>query len=107
VHAPTGTVEIETRAIDDALSDGDFPLADVLKVDIEGAEALCLRGCEKLLSGAFGSSPRVLFIEVHPKFLPDYDSTEKEVRRRIREAGYSVTWSREREEQEHLLCIRE
>lgn len=105
--APTGTVEIETRAIDDALFDRHLPLPDVLKVDIEGAEALCLRGCEKLLDGALGSSPRSLFIEVHPQFLPDYDSTEEEVRRLIREAGYTVTWSREREEQEHLLCVRE
>lgn len=104
--APSGTVEIETRPIDEALSNDDFPPADVLKVDIEGAEALCLRGCEQLLNGSFGSSPRVLFIEVHPCFLPDYDSTKEEVRRRIHEAGYSIVWSREREEQEHLLCVQ-
>ncbi|MCS3662070.1 FkbM family methyltransferase [Salinibacter ruber] len=104
--APTGTVEIETRAVDSALARDELPRPDVLKIDIEGAEALCLSGCEALLEGEYGPQPRIIFIEVHPQFLPDYGSTAEEVSEKIQGAGYEVEWSRKREEQEHLLYVR-
>ena len=41
-----------------------FPLPSLIKIDVEGAELLVLRGAEKLLRG---SNPPKLIIEVHTK----------------------------------------
>jgi len=101
--APSGTVSVEKRPIDEAISNGEIPVPSVLKIDIEGAEAFCLEGCSKLLSGAFGASPRILFVEVHPEFLPDYGRTKDNVMEMLEDAGYQVEWRQQREEQVHFL----
>ena len=52
----------------DRLVADDAPLPTVLKIDVEGAELLVLRGATALLAST--SSPRLIFLEVHPQFLP-------------------------------------
>jgi Methyltransferase FkbM domain len=73
----------------------------VLKIDIEGAEILALRGARKLLSGLFGPKPRVVFLEVHPKFLPAFNAVVEDVYELMENCGYSRTSSRVRDDQLH------
>ncbi|MBX0331023.1 FkbM family methyltransferase [Oscillochloris sp. ZM17-4] len=102
---PKGQALVRTRPVDDALAAGELPLPSVLKIDIEGAEAACLRGCARLLAGAFGGPPRLIFVELHPLFLPGFGATVAEVRDQIARAGYHVQWQQERDQQ--ILCCYE
>ena len=49
--AQDGTVEVETASLDALLASGDVPPPDVVKVDVEGAEADVLAGADQLLGG--------------------------------------------------------
>ena len=60
--------EVPARQLDEALDESGIDLVDVLKMDIEGAEAPALRGLERRLSdGRIG----VIVLEVHPQHLLD------------------------------------
>ncbi len=99
--APSGSVEVPVRTLDTALRDGTLPHPSVLKIDIEGAELLCLRGGEELLGGRFGPRPRLIFLEVHPCFLPAFGATMEEVTGLVEALGYRVHWRGERGDQVH------
>jgi FkbM family methyltransferase len=101
IGAPSGSVEVPVRSLDSAIRDKALPLPTVLKIDIEGAEILCLRGGEGLLGGRFGTRPRLLFLEVHPAFLPAFGATAAEVTGLVESLGYQVRWQGERGEQTH------
>lgn len=101
LNAPKGRIDIETGTIDEAIKSGILPLPTLLKIDIEGAEILCIKGCRRLLYGELGNSPRKIFLEMHPDFLPDFDSSEEEVQNLILEAGYNICWSLQRQAQAH------
>lgn len=49
--AVDGTVEVRTATLDGLLASGDVPLPDVVKIDVEGAEADVLAGAGELLRG--------------------------------------------------------
>ncbi|NEO13850.1 MULTISPECIES: FkbM family methyltransferase [unclassified Moorena] len=73
--APKGKVTVQTRTLDNEISIGNLPLPTVLKIDIEGAEVLCLHGAESLLNGSLGKKPRLIFLELHPEFLPSFGAS--------------------------------
>lgn len=100
--APRRSVDIRTRRIDDALAGAELPVPSVLKIDIEGAEGLCLEGARGLLTGRFGSVPRLVFLELHPDFLPDFGSSVETVEELMSDAGYDETWRSRREDQVHV-----
>jgi FkbM family methyltransferase len=100
--APKGETIVQTRSLDMALASGELRPPDVLKIDVEGAEALCLRGCQRLLRGEFGKPPRALFIELHPDLLPALDSSPQEVEELLEKLGYRLSWAQERAAQKHL-----
>src|SRR5660398_329033 len=52
-------IEVQTRAIDEALSSGVLPEPDIVKLDIEGAEGLALTGMRQLLTSP--GRPRTIF----------------------------------------------
>jgi FkbM family methyltransferase len=81
-----GSVKIRTDTIDNALERGDIRVPDVLKIDIEGAETLALRGMGRLLGS--DKAPRTIFIETHPDFLPGFGSSELEVISLLCSFGY-------------------
>jgi FkbM family methyltransferase len=64
-HQQGDLVEIRIETLDHLRATGLFPHADVIKIDVEGAEAMALRGAEQLLRS---NRPR-LFIEVHSRSL--------------------------------------
>lgn len=99
--APKNQITVETRTLDKEILAGNLPLPTVLKIDIEGAEMLCLRGSNKLLSGQLGVKPRLIFLELHPKFLPLFNSTAEEVHNFLLSHDYQAIWSKQRDDQIH------
>jgi FkbM family methyltransferase len=103
--APTGQVRVSTCSLDIALSRDELPLPNALKIDIEGAEALCLRGCKQLLRGELGRHPRILLLELHPEFLPYFDSSVEEIKQFLMDLNYELRWAQVRDAQEHLCYV--
>ncbi len=101
--APNGRVSVPTCSVDIAISRNQMPVPDVMKIDIEGAEGLCLQGCAQLFDGAFGKLPRVIFIELHPFVLNSFGFSVEEIKQLFINANYELRWSQKRAEQEHLF----
>jgi FkbM family methyltransferase len=96
------TVTVPSRSLDSLTSDGRLPHPTVLKLDIEGAEILALRGAEQLLTGP--RRPRALFIEVHDTYLPGFGSSSDEVYQLLSKYGYTrETYRSGRWGQTHLI----
>ncbi|MBA3431607.1 MAG: FkbM family methyltransferase [Actinobacteria bacterium] len=97
-----GAVKVRTQTLDSLLDSGSLPAPTVLKLDIEGAEILALRGAKRLLDCP--TRPRALFLEVHDSFLPGFGSSAEEVLALVGEAGYGkVSYEARRRDQQHLI----
>ena len=59
---------------------------DVVKIDVEGAEMLVLRGMTEILD----RRPPILFVEVHPEELVDFGSSAEEVIAFLIHRGYRL-----------------
>lgn len=78
-------VSVESIALDDLMrSEGDVP--DVIKIDVEGAEMNVLRGMTQILR----DHRPILFLEVHPGYLPNFDTSISEILSLLAECGYEV-----------------
>ena len=79
--------DVPARPLDDALEDAGIDRIDVLKMDIEGAEAPALRGLDRRLrTGRI----RQILLEVHPHHLRDQGSSVEEVVGSLRRHGYAL-----------------
>jgi FkbM family methyltransferase len=97
-----GAVPVATRSLDSLRRSGELPPPTVLKLDIEGAEVLALRGAAELLTSE--GRPRSLFIEVHDSFLPGFGSSGDEVRAMLADYGYThEKYRAPRAGQHHLI----
>lgn len=105
--APSQTIEIKTETLDNLIQDNIIEVPDNIKVDIEGAEILFLKGSIRTLSGDFGKKPRSIFLEIHPEFLADFESNEDEVRNILLNKGYKLVWESERDAQIHSHWVIE
>lgn len=95
-------IEIRTQTLDSVVAGGTLPAPTSLKLDIEGAEILALRGAKALLTGS--APPRALFLEVHDAFLPAFGSSAEEVLTLLGDAGYDkVAYEGKRGDQRHLI----
>jgi FkbM family methyltransferase len=99
------SVTVPARSLDSLMTEGRLPRPTVIKLDIEGAEILALRGAKQLLTGL--DRPRALFIEVHDTYLPGFGSSADEVHSLLREYGYTNdVYRSERGGQTHLILHR-
>jgi FkbM family methyltransferase len=99
-----GQIPVRTASIDDAIEQHELPVPDILKIDIEGAEILALRGMRQLLTSA--GAPRAIFIEIHPGFLPSFGSSVEEVKQLLESAEYSEHYEASRADQIHCVFTR-
>ena len=98
----TGTATVTARSLDSLIAENRLPAPTVIKLDIEGAEILALKGAERLLAGP--NRPRALFIEVHDTFLPGFGSSPEEVHDLLKRYGYTnETYKVKRRGQTHLI----
>ena len=96
-----GAVTVKTGTIDQAIETNQIPAPDIIKLDIEGAEILALRGMKNLLTST--NTPRFLFIEFHPDFLPDFNSSFEECKNVVEEYGYREIDAFRRANQDHYF----
>jgi hypothetical protein len=75
--------DVVTLSLDDAIDVLGLPEPDVIKIDVEGAEGLVLRGGRRLLS----TGDRALYIELHGA------DPQREVLKLLAEMGYSLAGS--------------
>jgi FkbM family methyltransferase len=77
--------EVPARRLDPLLDDLGIGAVDLLKMDIEGAEVLALRGMrDGLASGRY----RRIMLELHPAQLHEHGTTSLEVTRHLLDLGY-------------------
>jgi len=96
------SVKVRTKSVDDIVSEG-VELPSVIKIDVEGGEAGVLRGANLLLNGR--NKPRVLFVEVHPRFLPSFGESSDTVEQLILDSGYRMIARERRADQYHILAV--
>ena len=97
-------VKVRTETIDHALERGELPRPTVLKLDIEGAEILALKGMKNLLQS--DRAPETIFIETHPEFLPQFGSSESEVLTLLESWGYVSSYKNIRSGESHHVYKR-
>lgn len=98
----TASVTVPAQTLDSLVTKGVLPVPTVLKLDIEGAEILVLRGGAEFL--ASDQRPRTIFIEVHDSFLPGFGSSADEVMNLLAHLGYTrQAYRAPRADQNHLV----
>lgn len=93
---------IQTTTIDQLIADGK-PTPTFLKIDVEGAEDRLLRGGSKLLHS--NDRPRVIFIEVHPKWIPNFGGSAETLENYLAEVGYRRMVKRDRAGEYHGIYV--
>jgi FkbM family methyltransferase len=78
-------VQVEAVTLDGYLADCEVPKVDVVKMDVEGAEARALRGAGRLLAG---EDAPVLMLEFNAEALGAAGSSEAELRGLLEWHGY-------------------
>lgn len=79
------SVEVRMLALDSAIASGDAVAPQLLKIDVEGAEASVLRGAPKALR----ESVREIFVELH------HQQAKEECERLLAKAGFERVWQAE------------
>ncbi|TAK34973.1 MAG: FkbM family methyltransferase [Saprospiraceae bacterium] len=100
VNGIQSSIPVKIVTVDGLLQTGEIPPPNVMKIDIEGAEMLALKGMSNLLSGA--DKPRLIILEIHPKFLPAFDTNVTEIFRFVLDRNFKIDWMESRSDQ--ILC---
>ena len=81
--------------IDRFVSDSDISKISLIKVDVEGAEGLVLKGAEKILSQK-EIQPRVIMMELVDDYLSLYYSSVERIIEKMKLWGYAPYWADEK-----------
>lgn len=81
-----GTVTVRAVCLDEFFANEPVQ-PDLMKIDVEGAEMMALRGMKGLLENAAPT----LFVEIHPADLPSFGSNGQEVLSFLAERGYAIS----------------
>lgn len=100
-----GSVIIKTDTIDNAMNRGEIFPPDIIKLDIEGAEILALRGMQTLLRS--DKAPRAIFMEVHSEFLRQFASSSEEVISFTESFGYRKSYAMGSHNQLHCIFLKD
>jgi len=84
-----GGVRVPTIALDDWLQERRLDEIALLKLDIEGAEALAIRGLERTFAA---KRIRAIFLEVHPDALPRFGSSTQAVLEQLGAIGFRLSY---------------
>jgi FkbM family methyltransferase len=100
VNGISTSLKVPIKTIDGLLADKSIPPPTVVKIDIEGAEMMCFKGMAKLLSGP--NKPRLIIFEIHPDFLPAFNTSVTEILRFVLDKNYQIERLETRAHQ--ILC---
>jgi FkbM family methyltransferase len=94
---------VSVRSIDSLIATKEIAPPTVMKLDVEGAEWLALRGADDWLSGP--DRPRAIFLEAHPDFIREFGGSTMEILARLWALGYRTDWESGRAGQLHLVLM--
>jgi FkbM family methyltransferase len=80
---------VDAAPLDEVLDGLDIDRVDLVKIDVEGAEPLVLRGMER---GIAAGRYRAVLLELHPSLVDGYERFERDLRERMAGAGYQGWW---------------
>lgn len=100
VNKISTSIKVKIETVDDLIVRQEIPLPTVVKIDIEGAEMMALQGMAKLLRS--DKKPRALVLELHPLFLPAFDTDLTAIFQFLIENGYIIDKLASREDQ--VIC---
>ncbi len=80
--------KVEIKTIDNLIANNVIPSPNVIKMDIEGAEMMGFKGMSNLLSGS--NKPRLIVFEIHPGFLPAFNTNVTEILRFVLDKNYQI-----------------
>lgn len=84
---PLGQIAIETVTLDEYVSEQALPRVDLIKIDVEGAEILVLKGARQLLNGP---NPPVVICEFSDKTTHGFGYDATELRQFLEDQGYKL-----------------
>jgi FkbM family methyltransferase len=90
---PEATIEVPTTTGDQLVADDEIPAPNVVKIDVEGAESLVLKGLENALSG---QSCRTVYCEVHlpgvekRPSVEDFGSSPEAIQKYLENFGFTI-----------------
>jgi FkbM family methyltransferase len=85
--ASAGDITVEVHRLDDLIETEKLPRADLIKIDVEGAEFEVLRGMENYVQRYHPS----FVIELHPDMLPMFGASVSDVLNWLTDRGYMLT----------------
>lgn len=92
---------VEAKRPDTLISEG-LTSPTVLKIDVEGAEKQVVDGLESFLDKV-----HTIFVEVHPERLPEFGTSESELKQQLENSGFYVQIIHRRgPDNYHWLCKR-
>lgn len=91
------SIKVKIETVDQLIARKAIPPPDVVKIDIEGAEMMALKGMAHLLDSP--SKPRSLVLELHPLFLPSFETDLTEIFDFLFRKGYRIGPMVSREDQ--------
>lgn len=94
------SIKVKIETVDDLIARGEIPLPTVVKIDIEGAEMMALQGMVGLLQSE--KKPRALVLELHPLYLPSFDTNLTAIFKLLIDNGYQIAELASREDQ--VIC---
>ena len=95
--------EIKIKTADSLIEESKVDIPDVIKIDVEGAEILVLRGMKKLLKNP---DLKIILCEVHSNLLPLFNSSEEEVKEIILNENFKIDYTVNRGTQFQYIFMR-
>ncbi|WP_266081740.1 FkbM family methyltransferase [Haladaptatus caseinilyticus] len=92
----SGTEQVILKRGDELVEAGEVPPPTVVKIDVEGAEVDTIHGLSETLSRP---ECRLVYCEVHPTFIGEYNANEDDVRRALTDYGFTVETIHQRGEE--------
>jgi FkbM family methyltransferase len=100
INKISGTIKVESSKGDTLIESGRVPKPDVVKIDVEGAEHLVIKGISKALSQC-----RVLFCEVHTR-IEQYGSSGVNLESTLRNHGFTLENIQDRDDHTYTLLAK-
>lgn len=100
----TNKITVKTYRIDTAIELGLLKAPSVVKIDIEGAELMALKGMTSTLSSP--KAPRAIYIETHPEFLVHFQHSVEMLQEFLKAKNYKEVYKKERNDENHHKFIK-
>lgn len=97
-------VQVQCSSLDILIEENQIQYPDILKIDIEGAEYHALKGAQNLLRS--NKPPRLIFLEVHPRFLQKFGHSAEELEDFLYSHNYGTIKKSVRDTQYHITLAK-